>query len=76
MTRPSPVNVGDDCIVIKSGYNEDGRRVGIPCEDILVSTCTFAHGHGGVVIGSENNSDVACDGNRLAAGIKERNRQW
>ena len=30
-------DVGDDCVVIKSGYNEDGRRVGIPCENILVN---------------------------------------
>jgi Glycosyl hydrolases family 28 len=51
-------DVGDDCVVIKSGYNEDGRRVGIPCEDILVSNCTFAHGHGGVVIGSEMSGSV------------------
>jgi hypothetical protein len=51
-------DVGDDCIVIKSGYNEDGRRVGIPCEDILVSNCTFLHGHGGVVIGSEMSGSV------------------
>lgn len=51
-------DVGDDCIVIKSGYNEDGRRVAIPCEDVLVSNCTFAHGHGGVAIGSEMSGSV------------------
>jgi hypothetical protein len=51
-------DVGDDCIVIKSGYNEDGRRVGIPCEDILVNNCAFFHGHGGVVIGSEMSGSV------------------
>jgi len=51
-------DVGDDCVVIKSGYNEDGRRVGIPCEDVLVSNCTFGHGHGGVVIGSEMSGSV------------------
>jgi polygalacturonase len=51
-------DVGDDCIVIKSGYNEDGRRVGVPCENVLVNNCTFAHGHGGVVIGSEMSGSV------------------
>jgi hypothetical protein len=51
-------DVGDDDIVIKSGFNEDGRRVGIPCEDILINNCTFAHGHGGVVIGSETSGSV------------------
>jgi hypothetical protein len=54
----SRFDVGDDCVVIKSGYNEDGRRVGIPCEDILVNNCTFLHGHGGVVIGSEMSGSV------------------
>jgi polygalacturonase len=51
-------DVGDDCIAIKSGYDQDGRRVGIPCENILVSNCTFAHGHGGVTIGSEMSGSV------------------
>jgi hypothetical protein len=51
-------DVGDDDIVLKSGYNADGRRVGIPCEDILISDCTFAHGHGGVAIGSEMSGSV------------------
>jgi polygalacturonase len=54
----SHFDVGDDCIVIKSGYNEDGRRVGLPCENILVSNCIFGHGHGGVVIGSEMSGSV------------------
>jgi polygalacturonase len=52
------MDVGDDCVVIKSGYNADGRRVGVACEDILVSNCLFLHGHGGVVIGSEMSGSV------------------
>ena len=52
------IDVGDDCIAIKSGYDQDGRRVGIPCENILVSNCTFAHGHAGVAIGSEMSGSV------------------
>jgi len=52
------IDVGDDCIVIKSGYDQDGRRVGIPCENILVNNCTFLHGHGGVAIGSEMSGSV------------------
>jgi polygalacturonase len=46
-------NTGDDCIAIKSGRNEDGRKWGIPSENIIVRNCTMANGHGGVVIGSE-----------------------
>jgi polygalacturonase len=44
---------GDDCIAIKSGRNEDGRRVGVPCANIVIRNCNMADGHGGVSIGSE-----------------------
>ncbi len=46
-------DTGDDCIAIKSGRNNDGRRVGVASEDILVRGCTMRDGHGGVTIGSE-----------------------
>lgn len=52
------VDCGDDCITIKSGYNEDGRRVGKACENIVVSNCTFAHGRSAIGIGSEMSGDV------------------
>jgi len=46
-------DTGDDCIAIKSGRNADGRRVGVPSENIIVSGCVMRAGHGGVVMGSE-----------------------
>jgi len=46
-------NTGDDCISIKSGRNNDGRRVNVPSENIVVRRCQMKDGHGGVVIGSE-----------------------
>lgn len=46
-------NTGDDCIAIKSGRNNDGRKWGIPSENIVVRNCKMKDGHGGVVIGSE-----------------------
>lgn len=46
-------DVGDDCICLKSGIDEDGRRVGKPTENVTITNCTMLHGHGGVVIGSE-----------------------
>ncbi|MBD3375168.1 glycoside hydrolase family 28 protein [candidate division KSB1 bacterium] len=52
------VDCGDDCITIKSGYNEDGRRVNIPCENIVITNCTFAHGRSAVGIGSETSGGV------------------
>ena len=45
--------VHDDCISIKSGKDEEGRRVGRPSEDILIEDCHFAYGHGAVTMGSE-----------------------
>ncbi len=52
------ISVGDDCITIKSGRDEEGRRIGRPCENITVTNCTMLDGHGGVVIGSEMSGGV------------------
>jgi unsaturated rhamnogalacturonyl hydrolase len=46
-------DVGDDCIAIKSGRNDDGRRVGRPSENIVVRNSIMKDGHAGVAIGSE-----------------------
>ncbi len=46
-------DTGDDCIAIKSGRNNDGRRVNVPSENIVIRRCEMKDGHGGVVIGSE-----------------------
>lgn len=51
-------NTGDDCVVLKSGYNEDGWRVGKPTENVIMRHCSSRHGHGGLVIGSEMSGDV------------------
>lgn len=52
------ISVGDDCIVIKSGRDEDGREAASPTEDITITNCTMLKGHGGVVIGSEMSGNV------------------
>jgi polygalacturonase len=46
-------DTGDDCIALKSGRNEDGRRLSAPIENVIVRNCAMKDGHGGVVIGSE-----------------------
>lgn len=46
------IDVGDDCLAIKSGIETNQTRL-TPCENIAISNCTMLHGHGGVVIGSE-----------------------
>jgi polygalacturonase len=53
-------DTGDDCIAIKSGRNEDGRKWNIPSENIIVRGCMMRNGHGGVVIGSTIITRVKC----------------
>jgi len=52
------IDVGDDCVTIKSGLEDDLYQKQFPCENITVSNCTFVHGHGGIVIGSEMSGGV------------------
>jgi len=52
------ISVGDDCITIKSGKDEDGRKQAAPAEDYTITNCTMLSGHGGVVIGSEMSGGV------------------
>jgi len=51
-------DTGDDCIAIKAGRNQDGRRVGVPCENIVIRGCKMKDGHGGVALGSEMSGDI------------------
>ena len=46
-------DTGDDCIALKSGRNDDGRRLHTPVENIVIRDCEMRDGHGGVTIGSE-----------------------
>ena len=50
------IDVGDDCIAIKSGTEVTPNRQ--PCERIIISNCHFLHGHGGVVLGSEMSGKI------------------
>jgi len=51
-------DTGDDCIAIKSGRDDDGRRVNVPSENLIIRNCTMKDGHGGVVVGSEISGNV------------------
>lgn len=48
---------GDDSIVIKSGRDQDGWRVGRPSEDIVVRN-NYMEGHNALAIGSEMSGGV------------------
>jgi len=51
-------NTGDDCIAIKAGRDNEGRKIGIKSENVVVRNCKMIDGHGGVVIGSEMSAGV------------------
>lgn len=52
-------DVGDDGISLKSGRDQDGWRVGIPTEDVVIRNCTYSgHAGGGMAIGSEMSGGV------------------
>lgn len=73
-------STGDDCVVLKSGYNEDGWRVNRPMENLVMRRCFSKRGHGGLVIGSEMSGsvrnvfmyDCEFDGTDRAIRIKSR----
>lgn len=54
----SNFDVGDDAICIKSGKDSDGRKRGMPTENLLIRNCIVYHGHGGVTVGSEMSGGV------------------
>ncbi|SEA38308.1 Pectate lyase superfamily protein [Arachidicoccus rhizosphaerae] len=54
----SSFDVGDDGICMKSGRDEEGRKRGVPTENVLVQYATVYHAHGGFVIGSEMSGGV------------------
>ena len=51
-------DAGDDAICLKSGKDEDGRRRGESCENVIIKNNTVLHGHGGFVVGSEMSGGV------------------
>ena len=54
----SRIDVGDDCVTLKSGKDAAGRRIGRPDENITITNCVMLKGHGGVTIGSEMSGGV------------------
>ncbi len=74
------IDVGDDCVTIKSGTQYDNYRRR-PCENITVTNCTMNNGHGGVVIGSEMSGGVRhvvisnCVFNGTDRGIRIKTRR-
>jgi polygalacturonase len=51
-------DTGDDGIAIKSGRDTDGRRVGVPSENIVIDNCTHLGRWGALTVGSEMSGGV------------------
>jgi polygalacturonase len=49
----SVFDVGDDALCMKSGRDAEGRKRGMPTENVTIRNCTVYAAHGGFVIGSE-----------------------
>ncbi|GAB2607474.1 glycoside hydrolase family 28 protein [Kribbella endophytica] len=58
LIRGCDITAGDDCVVIKSGRENDGLRVGVPSEDIVVEQCTLTVKYGAITIGSDMTGGV------------------
>ena len=53
LVENSVFDVGDDGICIKSGRDAEGRKRGMPTQDVVIRNCTVYAAHGGFVVGSE-----------------------
>lgn len=53
MIDNSTFDCGDDGICVKSGRDEEGRKRGMPTENMIVKNSIVYRAHGGFVIGSE-----------------------
>lgn len=54
----SHFDAGDDGICLKSGKDEEGRKRGVPTENVRIDNCSVYNGHGGFVVGSEMSGGV------------------
>jgi polygalacturonase len=76
LVRDCFADVGDDGFGIKSGRDEEGRKVARPTEDVTYLRCHVAHGHSVCSIGSEASGSVRhvrfidCTGDGTDNGIR------
>ncbi|MFE5501510.1 glycoside hydrolase family 28 protein [Amycolatopsis japonica] len=54
----SRLGAHDDNIALKSGRDADGRRVGVPCQNIVVANCVMDGNWGAITCGSEQTGGI------------------
>lgn len=81
MIEGCDIAVGDDCIALKAGCGDEGRQIGKPCENIIVSNCLMSGGYSGLAIGSETSGDIRnvtlnnCIFENLLSGIQVKSKR-
>jgi polygalacturonase len=76
LVRDCLADDGDDGFGIKSGRDEEGRKLHRPTEDVTYLRCHVLHGHSVCAIGSEQSGDVRhvrfldCTGDGTDNGIR------
>jgi polygalacturonase len=64
---------GDDNIALKSGRDEDGRRLAVPCRDVVVVGCQAEGRFGFITCGSEQSGGIenvyACANRSFGRGV-------
>ncbi len=67
------LSTGDDAIVIKSGRDNDGRRVNLPSKNIVLQNIIINDAHGAIALGSEMSGNIS---NVLAQNFTIANAQY
>jgi polygalacturonase len=68
-------DTNSDCISLKSGRNQDGRRIDRPVENVVIRNCLVKDGKGAIVIGSEVSGgarDIYVENYRVESSRLER----
>lgn len=47
------IDISDNAIYLKSGKDEQGREAGCPTKNVVITSCTVEHDHGGATVGNE-----------------------
>ena len=71
--RSCTFSCGDDNVALKSGRDEDGRRLGIPCRNVVIVGCQGEGRFGFITCGSEQSGGIenvfACSNRSFGRGV-------